>query len=275
MKDILAAPLTHLFNKSLREHVVPDTWKTANVTPVFKMKGSKYKTDNYRPISLTSICCRLMESQIKNAIIKHLDQNDIIKDSQHGFTTRRSAVTNLLEYLEKVTSNVDQGKPVDVIYLDLSKAFDKVPHRRLIKILRDYRIDEEVIRWIEIWLNERKQRVVLNGKTSNWELVLSGVPQGSVLGPLLFIIYVNPLDDIILNLANIVSKYADDTKVGSMIEDDEDHNKLQEALDKINQWAEDWQMKFNEDKCKVIHFGQTNKQREYKLNNKIIQKSNC
>ena len=164
MKDKLAAPLTHLFNKSLREHVVPDTWKTANVTPVFKMKGSKYKTDNYRPISLTSICCTLMESQIKNAITKHLDQNDIIKDSQHGFTTRRSAVTNLLEYLEKVTSNVDQGKPVDVIYLDLSKAFYKVQHRRLIKILQDYKIDKEVIQWIKIWLNERKQRVVLNGK---------------------------------------------------------------------------------------------------------------
>ena len=190
--------------------MIPEKWKWAHITPVFK-KGSKHEKENYRPISLTSIICLLLERIIKNEIVKHLDANDLFSNDQYGFRAKRSCVTQLLEALEEWTSLLDGGNSIDVIYFDFAKAFDSVPHQRLLFTLNSYGISGKVLQWIANFLRDRKQRVVLNGYKSSWTNVLSGVPQGSVLGPLLFLIYINDLPDCIESSS--VRIFADDLKL--------------------------------------------------------------
>ena len=190
----LAKPLSMMFTRSMKSGQVPQDWRLANVTPIFK-KGSKKLASNYRPISLTSQVCKTMEKLIKGRITEHLNATSLINDSQHGSTAGRSCLTNLLTFLESLTPHVDQGLPVDVLYLVFSKAFDKVPHQRLISKLRAHGIGPELSRWIENWLTDRKQRVTIKGTQSPWTSVTSGVSQGSVLGPTLFTIYINDLDE--------------------------------------------------------------------------------
>ena len=187
----------------------------------------------------------------------------MLKNTQHGFRSHRSCTTNLLEYLESITSAIDEGENVDSIYLDFSKAFDKVPHKRLMLKLKSFGIDGKLLKWISEWLQGRMQRVVTSGCKSDWAKVLSGVPQGSVLGPLLFIMYINDLDDVV---GCEVSKFADDTKIFQRICTDDARNTLQQDLNRLGEWSEKWQMKFNEDKCNVMHFGSSNPKKKYTLN---------
>ena len=184
--------------------------------------------------------------------MEHLTAHRLISDSQHGFLRGRSCLTNLLTYLELVTKTVDDGNPVDAVYLDFSKAFDRVPHQRLLTKLRSHGIGDSTAAWIKAWLSDRQQRVVVNGAQSEWSGVKSGVPQGSVLGPLLFIIYINDIDEDILSL---VLKFADDTKVFRKVKTPADARALQDDLDRLYRWSDDWQMLFNIDKCKCLHFG--------------------
>ena len=206
-----------------------------------------------------------MESIIRDEIVNHLSLNNLIFSSQHGFKARRSCLTYLLEYLEVLTSLIDSGQSVDIIYLDFAKAFDKVPHVSLSTVLYAHGISGEILNWINAWLTGREQRVVLNGEESGWLPVTSGVPQGSVLGPTLFVIFINPLDLVVDNLASILSKFADDTKVGCEVNSEEDRLLLQEVIDLLMIWAEEWQMEFNASKCKVLHLGKKNKQFSYTM----------
>ena len=261
----VAEPLGLIFQKSLAEGAVPDDWRTANVTPIFK-KGSKSSPSNYRPVSLTSVPGKVMERVIKESLMLHLDRNKLLRHSQHGFVPKKSCTTNLLEYLEKVTQAVDEGKAVDVVYLDFAKAFDLVPRQRLMAKLKAHGIDGELLRWISSWLQNRRQRVVLNGSSSGWVAVTSGVPQGSILGPVLFAIFINDLDERVESIVDILLKFADDTKVGKVISGEEDRKKLQEALDQLWRWADRWEMRFNVEKCHVLHLGRHNPRHKYTMN---------
>jgi len=214
LREELSHPLAVIFNKSMEEGVVPQDWKEANVTPVFK-KWSKSVSCNYRPVSLTSVSCRVMESILRDEITSHLTAKKVIKDSQHGFMKDRSCVTNLFEFLEKVKTVVDGGSGFDIIYLDFAKAFDKVRKERVLRKIGAHGILSRVLGLIRSWLSGRRERVVLNGKFSTWEGVLPGVPLGSVLGPLLFVIFINDMDDTVETITCILCKFADDTKLGN------------------------------------------------------------
>ena len=221
-------PLVKIFKKSINQGVVPNDWKLANVAPIFK-KGNRNMCCNYRPISLTSTVCKVMESCIREGLIEHLYEHQLLQPSQHGFMSNKSCLTNLLELLEDVTKYIDDGHPVDIIYLDFAKAFDKVPHKLLIEKLRKKGIIGQLSDWIENWLSSRKQRVIINGNFSEWKDVLSGVPQGPVLGPLLFLIYIDDLDN---GLKSKILKFADDTKCFRRINKAEDQTILQSDLNR-------------------------------------------
>ncbi|MCP3679103.1 MAG: reverse transcriptase family protein [Gammaproteobacteria bacterium] len=261
VKNQIANPLTQIFNKSLQEKKVPTDWKLADVTPIFK-KGDRKLPGNYRPISLTSVVCKLLESIIRDKIVKHLEHHNLIRDSQHGFRNKRSCLTNLLEFYNKLFHIHDQTKTLDIIYLDFQKAFDKVPHNKLLTKVKALGIIGNIYGWIENWLQGRKQRVVVNGETSSWVPVGSGVPQGSVLGPILFLIYINDID---IGISSPISKFADDTKIGRPVIDNKDRLNLQKDLDTISNWSEKWQMPFNINKCQLLLVGSANKKYKYKM----------
>ena len=258
----IAEEVADIFRKSLDEGVVPEEWRTSNITPIHK-KDSRSKAENYRGVHLTSQLCKTLEGIIKEDIVEHLVKNMLIRDTQHGFWGGRSCITNLLEFLEEVTKNVDEGNPCDIIYMDFQKAFDKVPHERLLKKLESHGITGKVHKWIAAWLRNRKQQVVLKGKKSIWEDVLSGVPQGSILGPVLFLIYINDIDSGILST---LSKFADDCKLTRKVTCEKDQDDMQTDLDTLESWSEKWQMAFHPDKCKVLHIGHNNRKSKYYIN---------
>ncbi|MGH0123268.1 UNVERIFIED_CONTAM: hypothetical protein FKN15_021008, partial [Acipenser sinensis] len=270
MKEVIYKPLTKIMQQSLDTGVVPTDWKIANVIPIHK-KGDKTEPGNYRPISLTSIICKLMETIIRSKMENYLYGNNILGDSQHGFRKGRSCLTNLLDFFEDATLKTDNCKAYDMVYLDFQKAFDKVPHKRLILKLNAVGIQGNAMTWIREWLTCRKQKVLIRGETSKWSEVTSGVPQGSVLGPLLFLIYINDLDS---GIVSKLIKFADDTKIGGVANTAEAAKVIQNDLDSIQKWADTWQMKFNREKCKVLHAGIKNVHYKYHMGDTEIEEGN-
>lgn len=263
----IVVPLLLIFKKSLESGEIPDDWRKANVTPIFK-KGSRKKPENYRPVSLTSNICKIFERLIANELTKHLDDNSLINKSQHGFRKNKSCLTNLLETTQEISQILDTGYQMDIIYLDFQKAFDKVSHSKLKIKLMNKNVNGRLLSWIMSWLRNRKQRVVVNGETSSWTSVKSGVPQGSVLGPLLFTIFIDDLDE---GLSNSVKKFADDTKLFGRASTEDQVNSIREDLDKLQVWADKWHMKFNIEKCKVMHLGSNNRSCKYEMEGKVLQ----
>ena len=256
----LALPLTFLFNKSVFEGKLPTSWKVAEVRPIFK-KGDKSNPGNYRPVSLTSVVCKLFESFIRDALCNHLIENDILSKDQFGFTRGRSCVTQLLVTLNDWIRSLERGNSVDAIYLDLQKAFDTVSHSKLICKLAGYGVKGKLLEWIKDFLCERTQYVNVNGFSSGKVNVTSGVPQGSVLGPTLFLYFINDLPDSVDCDMKI---FADDTKAYNDVrDDDESRNKVQTCIDQLVSWADKWLMKFNSQKCKVMHLGKNNPNHVY------------
>ena len=266
LKDLITDPLSKIFTQSFEEGRLPLNWKLANVKPLFK-KGKKNCFANYRPVSLTSVCCKIMERIIRDKLVNYLEINKLLSNDQHGFRSGRSCTTQLLEIIELWTSYVDDKKAFDCIYLDFAKAFDKVPHNKLLHKLKSYGIIGKLHSWISNFLTNREQRVNINGKYSETRPVTSGIPQGSVLGPILFIIYINDLPDQVNSYLKI---FADDTKIFRLITDIIDRQDLQHDLNKVLEWSHKWQLPFNIDKCKVIHYSYNNPLYNYTLNNKPL-----
>ena len=212
--------------------------------------------------------CKLLELLIKDHLVDFLVKNKLINPSQYGFLKARSCLTNIYCFLEDVTKWVDEGSPVDIIYLDFKKAFDKVLHQRLLLKLKAHGIGNGMINWIEKWLIDRRQRVVVDGEVSNWKSVLSGVPQGSVLGPILFLIYINDLD---YDITSNVLKFAHDTKVFKKIKSYADRQVLQDDLNQLTSWPEKWQMLFNFGKCKCLHTGHGNEVAQYTMGGTVLK----
>lgn len=249
----LAPFLAILFQKSFDSGTLPNDWKTANVVPIFK-SGDNTKTRNYRPISLTSVSCKALEHIIYSNLMAHLQENNFFSPTQHGFRRGLSCDTQLVEFSHDIALSFNNGKQVDCIFLDFQKAFDSVAHNLLLIKLSALNIPTVLLHWIEAYLDDRKQCVVLNGTSSSYRTVLSGVPQGSVLGPLLFLIFINDIGEQVLSHLRL---YADDCCLYREITSLSDSAQLQNDLDVILLWCNKWNMRLNFSKCNVVRF--TNK----------------
>ena len=263
----LASPVAALFRKSLTSGSIPLEWKLGEVTPIFK-KGDKKSPSNYRPVSLTSVLCKTLESIVRDRLLDHLHSTNQLNDAQHGFRPKRSCATQLLITIENWSKALEAGEPVDSLYLDFSKAFDSVPHKRLIRKVESFGVRGQLLTWIEAFLTDRQQRVVIQGSKSGWAPVTSGVPQGSVLGPILFLLFVNDLPDAV---QSHVQLFADDTKLYRSIVVPDDSLLLQRDLDALVHWSDTWQLPFNEAKCKFLHFGRTSQQSAYTMRGSLLE----
>ena len=251
LKGCLSESLADIFTRSMATAEVPDEWKIANVTGIYK-KGGREIGGNYRPISLISVVCKTMERIIRDTLVDYLEHHQLILPTQHGFRQRRSCLTNLLEFFGLVYQDYDECKAVDLIYLNFQEAFDKVPHERLLLKVASLGIRGNLQHWIRSWLSGRRQRVCIGQACSEWVPVTSGIPQGSVLGPVLFLIYVNDIDT---GITSRISKFADDTKLCKRVDKPELRLQLQEDINKLAEWSDRWMMPFNTSKCTVMHLG--------------------
>ena len=262
----LSKPIAILFRRSLASGTIPEDWKLAHASPIYK-KGSKAAVNNYRPVSLTCVLCKTMEKLVREKILHHLKENNLISPHQHGFVPGRSCTTQLLEAMDEWTDILENNGSIDVIYTDFQKAFDSVPHRRLAQKLEACGIGGNILAWVKDFLANRKQRVVINGIKSTEGEVTSGIPQGSVLGPLLFVIYIN---DLPRGLSTVAKMFADDTKVYVRSDTVDGAKQLQQDIDKLQEWTDKWLLRFHPDKCCVLKIGKDN-DNEYQMRDTINQ----
>lgn len=251
MAIFLAEPLSKIFNVSMFSGQVPLKWKDAIVTPVPKGSAAASDVRNYRPISLTSCVCKVMESVIRDRILQHCSTNRLICAQQYGFVPKKSAELQLLSAVNDWTAAAEKKRAVDILYLDFAKAFDTVSHVKLIGKLEQYGIKGTLLKWIADYLYNRRQCVQLGEMRSAFALVLSGVPQGSVLGPLLFCLFVNDLPGVVKNA--IIRMYADDVKLYMEIKNEADRKLFQKDINAIFVWSMVNNLRLQSTKCCVLH----------------------
>ena len=263
----------HQFSLSFfKPQSISADWKQANVVPIFK-NSDRTQCNIYRPLSLTYICSKLLEHILYSHIYSHLSQYNILCDEQHGFHHARSCESQLLLTINNLAVNLNNGGQTDVIMLDFTKAFDKVSHELLYCKLQNYGIRGNTLEWLKHFLTDRTQQVIINGKYSDLAKVTSGVPQGTVLAPLLFLCYINDLPN---NVSSTVRLYADDVLLYTSIKSEEDCLRLQQDLHMLEKWAATWKMSFNVNKCEFLRI--TNRtnfvSNQYLLHNQIIREVN-
>ena len=247
--ETLAYPLSILFNLSYNTGYIPQEWKLANVVPAHK-KDDKNKVINYRPISLTSLVMKVFERILYDELLTRTI--DKIDKRQHGFLRNRSCISNLLLFTESIARSLHEKIGTDIIYFDFAKAFDTVSHDLILKKLKtQYNIDGTLLKFFTEYLRSRKQRVILDNVISESVDVLSGVPQGSILGPLLFVLFINDVYANIDNDSNI-ALFADDTKIWRDINSESDCETLQNDINTLSIWSRNNKMSFHPDKCKAL-----------------------
>lgn len=251
-KDALSKPLYSIWRNCLDKGTTPQKAKQSTITPIHK-GGSTANAANYRPIALTSHLVKIFEKVLRKRMVQYLDSKNLFNSSQHGFRAGRSCLSQLIAHYDKILTLLDQGSNVDVIYLDFAKAFDKLDINITLSKLKILGIDGKVGRWLQSFLTSRFQTVIVNGEKSSPAPVISGVPQGSVIGPLLFLILISDIDSNVAS--SFLSSFADDTRVGSAISSPEDANLLQRDLEAIYTWAETNNMLFNENKFELLRYG--------------------
>ena len=251
-KNSLSKPLFQLWRKCLDRGITPNKLKEAHIIPIHK-GGHQGLASNYRPIALTSHLVKIFEKVVRKYIVKFLEENGKFNDTQHGFRAGRSCVSQLLSHYDKIIDILETGANVDTIYLDFAKAFDKVDHGIVLKKLSLLGIQGKLLIWIKSFLSERTQMVLVNGVLSDPAPVLSGVPQGSVLGPLLFIILMGDIDKNIVH--SFLSSFADDTRLLRKVSGVQDASSLQTDLEGVYQWAEENNAYFNNKKFEALRYG--------------------
>ena len=252
---------------------LPKDWTSARVSPLFK-KGDKSDQSNYRPISLSCILCKVMEHIVTSNLTRHLNANNILYKLQHGFREKRFCEMQLVQLIEDLGMQLIEGQQVELVLLDFSKAFDKVNHLKLLFKLPTHGVKGKTLKWISSFLGGRTQAVVLEGECSAEVPVTSGVPQGSVLGPLLFLLYINDLPE---HIQSQVRLFADDTAVYLTVTNTNDSNILQSDLDILQEWERTWDMEFNPSKCQVLHISRARQQihSQYTLHGEILESVDC
>ena len=230
----LAIPLAILWKVSLQNTTIPDKLKFNIIPPIHK-GGSKSNPANYRPVALTSHIIKIFKKVIRNKLASFLDQNNLLNENQHGFRPGRSCLTQLLAHHDNIISLLEQGQNVDVVYLDFAKAFDKVDHNIVLAKAYNFGIRGKLLAWIREFLSNRTQSVIVNGVLSTPRPVISGVPQGSVIGPLIFLILISDIDKDTLH--SLIASFADDTRATKGIKCENDAVDLQEDLFHIYQWS--------------------------------------
>ena len=264
----LSTPLSILFQRLFDAGITPIEWKHGVISPIYK-GGDRSLASNYRPITLLSVISKLMEKVVADELMAHFEQNDLLFPGQHGFRRQRSCTTNLLSCLSQWTSIADSGRGIDVLYLDFSKAFDRVNHDLLLLKLRHYGVHGNLLRWLTSFLDERTISVRVQNSKSTPAKISCGVPQGSVLGPRLFLIFIN---DLPLYLKSEIILYADDAKVWRKVHCRNDEQVLQDDLTRVYDWSVQNQLPLNESKCHVISINHRGKF-ECRINGQTLKRT--
>ena len=249
----IALMLRNIFQHSLDQSEIPDILKLGFICPILKPNSSREKPASWRPVSLTSHIMKTFERVIRRQIVNHLESNNLMDRDQHGSRRGRSCLSQLLEHQDEILRSLEEGHNVDVVYTDFEKAFEKVDHRKLVeKMKSQFGIEGKLGKWLQCFLEKRKQQIVIEETKSGESNVRSGAIQGSVLGPIFFLMFIS---DITVEISSSMKVFVDDAKIKEAIEDEEGVEKLQQNLDKLYEWELENKMKFNGSKFQLLRYG--------------------